>query len=787
MWETAFSGSVQPITQALLRRAVLPVWGKGFEKVSAAIAVRFALLAHAKPQTLFLLVPEASDTTARYIAAGLLVGDFAHKNGATHLIPREVGTLISGDLLLVTQSVSPSKTALEELKLGSQYPLGDLWDVAPLTRYLSRRYTKPRVYLANPGWAVDNLPKLPFGAVVIDATHPRTLAQLKTVLAGSVSKSPVRIVVLPPVDKAFLRACGYPTSVSAWLWDPQAKQDSDAIVGNDSQGAPEPTTRTMWVCGEDEEGAAALGAVHQRLTDMLHKAGDRPIPGLMHAWGIYHRLRQLTVPLVQLEQANSQAWGGNLKRRVAALAMVEGHGNPIWETTWPGLKSEIERAYEVFLQREEPAKFWVLASRVEEWLRNPVKNSYRIVVSSQQEAGLLWRMLEDAVDGAKDARAEGLIEITTASEEAKLIASGQYAHTLLSGARSTKTRYLDVFPHDNIEELAYPFEARMEQTVLEGLYEFAADLEDDAGRGAFLEPLGLKANASAPPCRKSPAPRLDCSVGEGRGVRLITEAAASGGIDIDRLADPGDTESDEQYRYGFDVGRAASNSDQIIEVDYVQGIRARYPDNHRVDVFFSATDQFQREQVNNLRPGWQVVSFVDDRYESLFNRVTEAVDHRLPQRDRMALALWREAKSAAVGRFNGDKGALFQELKSKGLLSDYAAALSWLREGDDDVLAPQQLEDFLVLANVSGCYPDESLMTRTFRCIQQHRVRHRQVGKALRALLRAILTGNGYEDALEGARKFDAAVGDVLSAVELLEVRSVRPIGNLLQELGVQP
>ena len=786
MWETAFSRITQPITQAFLRRAILPAWGKGFEKVSAAIAVRFALLAHDKPQTLFLLVPEASDMTARYIAAALLVGDFAHKNGAVHLIPPEVGPLIDGDLLLVTQSVSPSKTALEEIRLGSQYPLGQLWEVAALTRYCSTRSTKPRVYLANPGWAVENLPERPFGAVVIDATHPRTLAQLKTILAGPVSKSPVRIVVLPPVDKAFLQDCGYPTSVSAWLWDPQAKQDADAIAGNGSQGNHEPTTRTVWVCGEDEEGAAVLGTVHQRLTDILHKASNRLIPGLMHAWGIYHRLRQLTVPLVQLEQATGLAWGGNLKRHVTALAMVEGHGNPVWETTWPGLKSEIERAYEVFLQREEPAKFWVLASRIEKWLRNPVEKDYRIVVSSQQEAGLLWRMLEDAVDGAKDVRAEGAIEIVTAHEEAKLIASGQFAHTLLSGARSARTRYLDVYPHDDIEELAYPFEARMEQAVLERLYDFTASLVDDHGRGTFLEPLGLKADASAALCRKFPAPRLQCFVGEGREIHLVTEAMVSGGIDLDRLANSGDTQSDEQYQYVFDGGQAVSNNGCLIEVDYVQGVRARYPDCHRVDVFFSETDQIQRKQVKDLQPGWQVVTFVDARYESLFKRLTEAVDQRLPQRDRMALALWHVAKPAALARFKGDKRALFQDLKSKGLSSDYTTVLSWLREGDEDVLAPQHLDEFLILAKVTGCYPDESLLARTFRCIQHHRGQNRQAGIALHALLRAIRTGDGYEEALEGARKFDAAVGDVLTAVELLEVRSVRSIGNLLQELEMQ-
>ena len=98
----------------------------------------------------------------------------------------------------------------------------------------------------------------------------------------------------------------------------------------------------------------------------------------------------------------------------------------------------------------------------------------------------------------------------------------------------------------------------------------------------------------------------------------------------------------------------------------------------------------------------------------------------------------------------------------------------------------EQFIDSRILANVSGCYPNESLLVRTFRCIQHHRGQNRQAGKALRALLRAILTGDGYEEALEGARKFDAAVGDVLTAVELLEVRSVRSIGNPLQELEIQ-
>src|SRR5258708_27026196 len=188
MWETAFNGADQPVTQALLHKAILPAWGTGFAKVSAAIAVRLALSARANPRTLLLLVPEASDATARYVAAGLLVGDFAHRSGDGRIGVGESGPLLGGDLLFITQSVTPSKAAFEDLKLASRYPLGEMWEVTALTRYTKARYTKPRVYIANPGWVTEHLPKRPFGAVVIDATQPRTMTQLAAVLAGHPSQ-----------------------------------------------------------------------------------------------------------------------------------------------------------------------------------------------------------------------------------------------------------------------------------------------------------------------------------------------------------------------------------------------------------------------------------------------------------------------------------------------------------------------------------------------------------------------------------------------------------------------
>lgn len=781
MWETAFGAGDQPITQAFLHKAILPAWGKGFEKISAAIAVRLALLARSKPRSLFLLVPEASDATALYIAAGLLVGDFAHKHGGEALGIAEGGALISGDLLLITQAVTPSKTALEELKLGTRFPLGDLWEVAPLTRYMTHRSAKPRVYIANPGWAKETLPKRPFGAVVIDATHPRTMSQLHEILAGPISKVPIRIVVLPAVDKAFLRDCGDLSNACVWLWDPQAKMDADAIVG-DAVTEPRVAARTVWICGEDEAGVAALATVHTRLSDTLQKCNGRPIPGLMQAWGIYHRLRQLMVPLAQLEQLNGQAWGGNLKRRVEALATVDGHGNPLWDAAWPALKKEIEQAYAAFLQREEPAKFWVLASRVEAWLREPTEPLYRIVVPGLQEVILLGQLLDGFVDGVKEARADGLIEIAHANEEGRLLAAGQFAYTLLPGPRSAGTRYLDIYPPFDVEELAYPFEARMEQGVQASLYQYVETLTDDAGRCALLRPMGLKAAAGAPRCKHSEAPHVQCVEGQGRKVRFVAPAPVSGEIDLDELA-----ESTERAPIAagarVPMVRDLPAGVHMVEVEYSTGDRDWYAETHLVDVFFTATDQIQRKQVKELQPGWQVVCYVDDRYEGLFDRLTAAVDERLPQRDRLALALWRQAKESLLARHNGDRNALVLELKRQGLASSFDTALTWFRDGDEGPLAPQQLEDFLVVAAATGCYPNEDLMTRTFTCIQQHRGRHRLAGKALRALLRAILTGEGYEAALEGARKFDADVGDVLAAVEAREVRHVRSAEYLLREL----
>jgi hypothetical protein len=85
-------------------------------------------------------------------------------------------------------------------------------------------------------------------------------------------------------------------------------------------------------------------------------------------------------------------------------------------------------------------------------------------------------------------------------------------------------------------------------------------------------------------------------------------------------------------------------------------------------------------------------------------------------------------------------------------------------------MAPQQFGDFLVVASAIDIYRNDALIRETFRCIQQVRGRNRAIGRKLHGLLRALLSHDGYEDALDSVRKVDPDLADVYAAVDLIEV-----------------
>lgn len=777
MWESALASVQHPVAEALLRKRILPSWGSGFEKVSAVLSVRSALQANAKAQTLFFLVPGARDSTARYLTAGLLVGDFAHCQGGSYLPVAEVGHLFKGDLLLVTPAASPAREALEELKLTAHLPLGELWDVDTLSKYRqAKKGTKPRVFVTNPGWATSKSTNWSFGAVVIDASHPRTLGRLSELLQIAERLSSLRIVVSPPLDRATMQSFGYPQSASAWLWDPQSAAKCEELAGSPAKTALQPPDRTLWVCDEDPELDAVLSTAYGRLSDVLREANGNAIPGLHSAWGIINRLRQMSVPLAQLEEEGAKAWMGSLRVRIDALNKVEGHANPLWEVAWPAIVQSVEAAYQTLLKRAEPAKFWVLANRLESWLlEHDDGEVLRIVVGSRHEAKRLSEMLADLVDHALDATADGIVEVVSFAEEAKLVCAGLYARTLLAGPHSAWLRYLDVYPKLPVEELVYPFEAGLEQAAQTRLYKFMGELQDDVNRVAFLKTIGLHTSASATPVPLMPPPRIRALRSSGKPVQLVVSAEVSTALDIEELARSSATTGVEYGEWAPLSGAAGSRFEQagLVEVRFLEGASRRYPLGFKVDVYFPESEEMQRILAQKLEAGHHVISFVDGEYDDLFRRLREAVYQQLPSDQRIKLELWDEAKRKLIARFRGDRGRLYEALSLDGLESEEAAMSSWFRD-EDDVMAPQQAHDFFIVARATQCFPTESMMQKVFACIQQERGRNRKIGRALTALLRAIASGSGYEEALESARRMDASLSDVLSAVELLEVVEVR-------------
>lgn len=212
-----------------------------------------------------------------------------------------------------------------------------------------------------------------------------------------------------------------------------------------------------------------------------------------------------------------------------------------------------------------------------------------------------------------------------------------------------------------------------------------------------------------------------------------------------------------------------------MEVTFTRGDVERYYASQSVDVFFAESGAVQRHPVASLQPGWQVIAFVDARYDSLFKRLTEVVNSRLSAQERVALHLWQAAKDELISRYHY-KSALYERLRQKGLKSTYEAFMSWFN-GEDGVLAPQQFGEFEVVARECATYGKApAMLASTFEAVQHERGRNRAAGKVLRRFLRAAVSGDDYDDALESASNLDTALGDVLAAVEVLEVHSVRVI-----------
>lgn len=780
----------------VLARDVIPLTYRGdrlptttVERVSGLFLLRLALASATDyPQRLMFFLPNATKDLAQYLAVVLLLGDFAHRFGPQYGFPipaEEAGPLVKGDVLVLTQHVTDTVQMLREVAVG-QVQLADRWKIESFSKYSVPTGEEPRVYVANPGWVRSTLLPQTFGALVVDASHPRTVAHLPTILSGSLRGVVTQAVIAPPLDERHTRELAQSGPLSVWLWDPAAQQGVEAALqGRDHAPTPEPPERVVRLC-EDGELDAALETIHGLLSSAVRHGNGPPPRALFESWAIYHRMRQMALPVNEVEEARRRANRVlTLKQRLRSLQDdQEPKGSPYIEVRWGELLDNLHAAYELLQRRREPAKFWALASLISECLASGEEGTIRVVMPTEHEATLLTSLFNDLLDGWTPALQDGRIRVTTVREEPRLIAAGSRERTILLGFRTSESRYLDLYPEMPVDLIAYPYEGVVDAGLQERLYHPAEALQSEECREEILKVLGVERQQAAHTAAMvSPRPRTVYVHTDGGPVpaaplRLPREA---GSLDMDRLLGSnhignwtdeivipesgGATQEDQ--RDGF-------HPSSMVEVVFIEGHRAVYPGWHVVDVYYPATDVLERRMAQEIRPGMIVVSLVDDLYEDLHDRLLEVVRERSDIRTTVALELWQRAKIAALRRCAGSRRELHSQLTRRGIRVDYGAVVTWFRSGEQEILAPLDFEDFRLLAEFSGLYRATEQIRYTFQCVQAERQLRRTSGRILHGLLRRIGTGSHYEAAVQGAKAMGTGVDQVVSAVELREVESVR-------------
>lgn len=734
--------------EAMLR--LLPKEFRQFEKLTAAI-VAVATERSPRPLRLLLMASPPANNLLPATAAGLLVQDLA----ARRLAGRP---LLYGDLVALTAAAGGSMGLLQSLQLGD-VTLGQVWEVESLTRYTSKGGgNKPRVYFANPRIDLSVMPNRGVAAIVIEAMLPSALHRLPELLSNF-RNVPISILITPPLLQEKLRTILDHEEWTVWLWDPAIREESS--------GAP----RCVWVSPEDgleEELTKAeecLGKCLEILSDTF--------PPLREAWGIYHQLRQLTVSLADLEELTRPS----LRRR---LDWMRGQ-NPSRadaERHWDRLLSALNEAYRRLIDLKEPPKFWALAQRLHDLLPCvEAEEKLRIVVPRREHATLLSLMLIQLFER----QAVEKIEILTPIQEARRVAAGEVRWTLLPGCRPVTYRFLDLYFPKPVEVFAYSYEAEREREIFMRAYDDLEWWQGSETRRMMLARLGL----DPPPKWEVSSRRPDLIVKEleaprPRPVRPLTVAARPA---LSRLLEIWDQELESELQLepepeeeGMDASspQASSRPGERIRVILEDGRQLSYWAGQFVYVFYESQDRVWRLQARGLRPNMRLVLLVDNSYEGIYERLLDALRKQIGV-GRLYLDLWQTAKAKLRKEHPNLKG-LYERLVGEGLGVSYGAFAAYFKGDDLDegTLAPQRYEDMAILAQRSGLFQDNALIRETFRWIQRERRLRRQTGRALHQLLRGIVTGEGYCEALRIAQEIGHEIYDIMTAVEVATVRDVR-------------
>lgn len=708
------------IDDALLRR----IYPRGFD-VYARLSSVLGRRAWERSRRLILMDSARPSPLPQALAVGLLVADFAHRVTCN-------SPYLKGNLLIVTRQVGQLRESLREFRLGEAGDsLERFWEIRTLSRYQPPG-SQPAIYLANPGWPLEH----PFAAVIVDATDPRALACLEDPPFSHY------LAVTPPLDEATLARM----DASAVLWDKTAKEwVAREFNGREHPEHPASSPPYRWVEVIEDAGLdKVLWAAYQQLAEAQATFGG--FFPLRQAWGLFHQMRTLSVPLYRLESLRKDGGRLTLRDRLASLES-EAPSHTVQRLLWQRVLDRLSEAYEALHQRDLPPKFYALV----EWLeqRNVEQRSCWVVATTRTEATLLQSLCMAVSPKQLFMGFGGSAEVLWNNEEERRVAQGLGSERLLLGYRSASQRYLDL-GSAKIAVLAYPFEARIENYLYEQRQRWLEHLV--TARGQILHSLGLK--PPSPP--DLPAARLEFSLRAAvvQPLNALTEEAPQ--LDLHALA--------EYQANPRTVGKRSPTAEEM-EVELEGGLILYLPRTRLVTLFVPGQGHFEKP-AQQLQPGDRMIILVDGVYDDLFERISEALQPLVRVEERLYLELWEAAKRALQAQYP-NLAELHRELARRGLERDPTTVRSWFTEGR--TLAPQQYNDFLLLTGIMGL-PETLKHPKLWQAIENHRTRHRQLGRLLHRVLESIVSGSGYEGSLQEARQQGISLEGLLSAVDVRRV-----------------
>lgn len=749
----------------------------------------FALAMLLGERNLVIELPTPSARLAAGVVAGLLVSDLvAYK--------ADQRRVLKGDVLFITRHIGIGRSTLADVSL-ERVALAEIWSVqsANQAEKVEGR-GRPRLFVSPPSKGRLLPDGIHLAATVVDASHPLTLERLDILLNSAPVVDADTIVLIVPlgydyspfVDDSWLR----------WTWD----WDSINQLSHPQREVDERTVKTSWsrtllVC-EDPKLDETLGKVRTKLS-LLSKYVSYPPGELLRAWGIYHRLANLAVPLGEYEDAAyHNHYARPLRHVIKSLqesrpsVQAATAGQALWASEWSSLVDLLAEAYEL-LKGDASTKFWALVYLLEEHVQAGFKSPLLVVTPTDMEASILLRNLRHfQEDLPRYLHPDGLSFIKPKSlAEAPYPTCSASSIPLLLGPLTSRWRYLNATLL-NTTLLVYPHQVGLAQREIEAI---VSSILSKASHESQLETL----------MRIRPAAQISREVhrAEVIGEETVTLPVL---VDIREVEDvperkhrelntsvelsPNWAWDEEDITFIPPVQIRHKEDDATLETQ--EGLITLFlsdntlvvtPPEQTFDVFRFVTEELVEVNAAHIEEGDLLIIVDDGNYANLFERSVEALEAATPRYARLStwLSIWELVKEDALQACDGDYSKLHQELIRRGISISEQAVRSWYA----DIMAPRETEAVFAMIELSGIKAAKSHERQIRNAIGHIRGMRRAIGRRIQRLIKQ----SAVEPTIAGrfANAIDLAVEDVLAAAKYVRVahvqyQTVSQATDLLQE-----